>query len=497
MTTAHNTADLPPGPLMTVADQFKPGGRVAEIREYGNGNVHDTFLVSLDSASNPHFILQRFNTRVFRQPELVMQNLRTLTEHVHDRLQHVTLGAGRRWEVPRVIVAQDGRDCWIGPDGSFWRAISFIDGAHTHETIQDTEHAGEVGYALGMFHYLISDLVSDRLADTLQGFHIAPGYLRHYDEVLVKSHARQTPEVNYASQFVSERRVWAHVLEQAKEQGKLRLRPIHGDPKVNNVLLDDATGKRFPHRERLLLSVRCHPVDCFRAGIEVFHRPPGRQCLFQGQAPGAQSCPSTRPIQAHRKHRIPDRCHSCHHRGPEMNQGRFSLEPFPTSGPVPGVEITGSIARRSHTLVLEYDLRGPVAEFAIPAPSDAPARKSGLWQETCFEFFLAPRSSPRYWEFNLSPAGHWNAYRFAGYRQGMQEESALVSLPFGFQCQSNSLRLTLELDLESLVPPDQALEVAISAVLHRRDGAISYWALTHCGPQPDFHHRDSFVLVLG
>jgi Ser/Thr protein kinase RdoA (MazF antagonist) len=241
MTNSHNTANTPPGPLMTVPDQFKPEGRVVEIREYGNGNVHDTFLVSLDSASNPHFILQRFNTRVFRQPELVMQNLRTLTEHVHDRLQHVTLGAGRRWEVPRVIVAQDGRDCWIGPDGSFWRAISFIDGAHTHETIQDTEHAGEVGYALGMFHYLISDLVSDRLADTLQGFHIAPGYLRHYDEVLVKSHARQTPEVNYASQFVSERRVWAHVLEQAKEQGKLRLRPIHGDPKVNNVLLDDAT----------------------------------------------------------------------------------------------------------------------------------------------------------------------------------------------------------------------------------------------------------------
>jgi hypothetical protein len=180
-----------------------------------------------------------------------------------------------------------------------------------------------------------------------------------------------------------------------------------------------------------------------------------------------------------------------------MNQGRFSLEPFPTSGPVPGVEITGSIARQSHTLVLHYDLRGHVAELAIPAPADAPARKPGLWQDSCFEFFLAPRNSPRYWEFNLSPAGHWNAYRFAGYRQGMQEESALVSLPFGFQCQSNSLRLTLELDLESLVPPDQALEVAISAVLHRRDGAISYWALTHCGPLPDFHHRDSFVLVLG
>jgi len=180
-----------------------------------------------------------------------------------------------------------------------------------------------------------------------------------------------------------------------------------------------------------------------------------------------------------------------------MNEGSFSLEPFPTADPVPGLKFTGTIARRSHSLVLVYDLRGPVAELIIPAPAAVPARKTGLWQETCFEFFLAPRNSPGYWEFNLSPAGHWNAYRFAGYRQEMQEESALISFPFRLLNQSNSLRLVLELDLDRLVPVDQTLEVAISAVIHCRNGAMSYWALAHCGPAPDFHRRDSFVLVLG
>ena len=33
------------------------------------------------------------------------------------------------------------------------------------------------------------------------------------------------------------------VLEEARAQGRLSLRPIHGDPKVNNVLLDTATGQ--------------------------------------------------------------------------------------------------------------------------------------------------------------------------------------------------------------------------------------------------------------
>ena len=43
--------------------------------------------------------------------------------------------------------------------------------------------------------------------------------------------------------FVAERRAWAPVLADARAQGRLRLRPIHGDPKVNNVMLDTATGQ--------------------------------------------------------------------------------------------------------------------------------------------------------------------------------------------------------------------------------------------------------------
>ena len=228
---------------IAVADQFKPQGKVADIQEYGNGNVNDTFLVTLDSKREKHFILQRINTQVFRQPELVMLNMRTFTEHVHRRLQRAPLSSGRRWEVVRVLLAQDGKDHWIDPGGSFWRAISYIDGSQSFETIKDVEHAKEVGYALGMFQNLLSDLSTARLADTLEGFHITPRYLRHYDEVLAKTCASESLEVDYCLGFVSERSTWAHVLENARVQGRLRLRPIHGDPKVNNVMMDTSTGQ--------------------------------------------------------------------------------------------------------------------------------------------------------------------------------------------------------------------------------------------------------------
>ena len=229
--------------LIAAAEQFKPSGKITDIREFGNGNINKTFLVTLDAKTENHFILQRINTQVFSRPELIMSNMRIFTEHARKRLQGVTSAKGRQWEVPRVLLAQDSKDHWRDSEKSFWRAISFIESSQSFDTINNIEHAKEAGYALGMFHNLISDMPPDKLADTLEGFHITPRYLRHYNDVLSGNNARKSPEINYCMKFIRERSTWAHVLEDAKAQGKLFLRPIHGDPKVNNIMMDTATGQ--------------------------------------------------------------------------------------------------------------------------------------------------------------------------------------------------------------------------------------------------------------
>jgi hypothetical protein len=235
--------------LVSVADRFARREIITSVQAFGSGNINDTFLGSLENVSQPRFVLQRINTQVFRRPKLVMQNMCIFTQHVHDRLQHTPLT--RRWEVPQVLLTHEGCDHWIDDNGSFWRAISFIEGSESFDAMQDVEHAREVGYALGMFHSLISDLPPEKLADTLEGFHITPCYLQQYDQVLADprgvpatgSAAETSPEMKYCLQFVHDRAVWCSVLEHAKAQGKLPLRLMHGDPKVNNVMFDTTTGK--------------------------------------------------------------------------------------------------------------------------------------------------------------------------------------------------------------------------------------------------------------
>jgi Ser/Thr protein kinase RdoA (MazF antagonist) len=231
-----------------IAPKFDVAGRVVTVEHTGEGNVNDTYLAIFRTTfSEERIILQRINKRVFSRPEYIMQNMRVLTEHVHRRIEEEVHTSDRFWQLPRVIPAKDGRDFVIDGDGEYWRAITLIASAHSYGQIQSVEHAYEAGFVLGHFQRLISDLDVSSLHDTLEGFHITPGYLAKLDAAL------QTPEgqdrlnasleAQRCNRFVDARRGWCAILEDARKSGELLLRPIHGDPKISNIMIDDATGK--------------------------------------------------------------------------------------------------------------------------------------------------------------------------------------------------------------------------------------------------------------
>jgi len=226
--------------LLNLATHFiRPPDTHADVREYGAGNINDTYLIT--TAAGRRFVLQRINRRVFKHPEWIMSNIRVYSEHVAARLTVEGDTLDRRWETPQIVPADDGRDYVLDTEGGFWRALTFIEGARTYAKIQDPHHAHEVGYALGRFHHLISDLDAGRLYDTLEGYHITPRYLAHHDAVVARGDFARSPEVEYGLHFVETRRDVFSVLEDAKQQGRLRLRLAHGDPKVDNVMIDDVT----------------------------------------------------------------------------------------------------------------------------------------------------------------------------------------------------------------------------------------------------------------
>lgn len=230
------------------AQHFQVAGRLVTVVPYGSGNVNDTYLAVFRTAfSEERIVLQRINSRVFSSPAWIMENMRVVTDHVHRKIEREAGSADRIWQLPRLIPCKDGKDFHIDERGDYWRAITLIASAHSHERAQNAEHALEVGTVLGHFHRAISDLDPARLHDTLPGFHKTPEYLRKYDATLVTPGAERLLESSVESgrlcRFIDERRALTGVLENAASAGDLKMRPIHGDPKVANIMIDELTGK--------------------------------------------------------------------------------------------------------------------------------------------------------------------------------------------------------------------------------------------------------------
>ena len=231
-----------------MVQQFDVAGRLVTVLQHGSGNVNDTYLAVVRTTfSEERFIVQKINRNVFPQPDSIMANMRVLTEHVHARLEKEAHLSDRIWQLPRIIPAKNGDDFVIDGDGEYWRAISHIASATSYENVQSLEHAYEAGFVLGQFQRLISDIPVSKLKDTLAGFHITPGYLKQLDLIRETEEAgirlESVSEAGRCLRFIEERREWCSVLEDAKESGELHIRPVHGDPKIANVMIDDMTGK--------------------------------------------------------------------------------------------------------------------------------------------------------------------------------------------------------------------------------------------------------------
>ena len=236
--------------LSLLISKFNIKGRLVALQPFGNGNINDTFLaIYRNTFTESQVILQKVNKKVFPRPTEIMDNMHEITRHCHEKLEADSIAGrdDRVWQMPRIIKAKDSRDFVIDDKGEVWRVITRIMSAHAFDLAQGPEHAMECGAALGHFHYLISDMDPNLVKDPLPGFHITSGYLKAYDKTLKSKHAKAligaSMEAKRLLKFVEERRDLALCLEKAEQRGELKKRMFHGDPKVNNIMIDDVTGK--------------------------------------------------------------------------------------------------------------------------------------------------------------------------------------------------------------------------------------------------------------
>ena len=226
--------------LAAVARAFALPGEAASFEPYGSGHINDTWAVTLRGGTAPRVLLQRINTSVFRDPEGLMANIARVTRHLAGKSAGRPDAARRTLTlIPTVGGAAFHRDA----AGRVFRAYDFIDGARSRDVLTSPRQAYEAAKAFGGFQRLLMDLPPPRLVETIPHFHDTPRRLSRFREVVAADPRNRAREAADEIAFVLSREELAGSLASLLASGVLAERVTHNDTKLNNVLLDDATGE--------------------------------------------------------------------------------------------------------------------------------------------------------------------------------------------------------------------------------------------------------------
>ncbi|MCD7817474.1 MAG: aminoglycoside phosphotransferase family protein [Lachnospiraceae bacterium] len=228
--------------LFEIAGRFMLEGEPAECVLFGNGHINDTYRVTCRGASGErYYILQKMNSSVFTKPEELMANVCGVTEWLKKKI--LEKGGDVERETLNVICTREQKPYYRDENGEYWRVYLFIDHATTYDLVEKDEDFYQSAVVFGNFQRLLADYPADTLYETIENFHNTPDRFRKFKAALEADVCGRAAGIPDDIHFVLERRELTHVLSDQMEAGILPLRVTHNDTKLNNIMIDNETGK--------------------------------------------------------------------------------------------------------------------------------------------------------------------------------------------------------------------------------------------------------------
>ena len=221
-----------------IVSRFATEGTVADIRPLGNGLINDTYKVSTKEADAPDYVLQRVNTTVFTDVDMLMDNIAAVTRHIRKKLEAANVTDIDR-KVLRFIAADGGKLYHREADGTVWRMMVFIPNAKTYEAVTP-EYSYFAGNAFGHFEDMLVD-IPEKLGEVIPDFHNMEFRMKQLREVIEKNPAGRIGEdaVMQLLDLIDKDAEEMCKAERMGREGKLPKRVCHCDTKVNNMMFDE------------------------------------------------------------------------------------------------------------------------------------------------------------------------------------------------------------------------------------------------------------------
>ena len=226
-----------------IVPKFAIEGTLTEAVPYGSGHINDTVRLTcaLENGGQKRYILQRMNDGIFKNPVELMENVMNVTSFLRKKI--VERGGDPERETLNVIRTVDGDNFLKDEDGDFWRMYIFIENATSFDMVRTPEDFYNSAVSFGNFQLLLQDYPAATLHETIPNFHNTVSRFADFKKAVEEDVCGRAKEVQDEIRFVMEREADTHVICDALANGEIPLRVTHNDTKLNNIMIDNETGK--------------------------------------------------------------------------------------------------------------------------------------------------------------------------------------------------------------------------------------------------------------
>ncbi len=225
-----------------IAEQFALEGEPVSCTPFGSGHINDTYCLTCRTAMGERrYTLQKMNREIFTSPADVMENIEGITAWLRSKI--LSAGGDVFRETLNIVPTRDDQSFYTSPDQEVWRVFLFIEGASSYDIVKKKEDFYQCALAFGKFSQMLADYPADTLHETIPNFHNTPDRLDKFERAAEKNSCGRAKNVSKEIAFVREHGGLAHALSDRLSDGRLPLRVTHNDTKLNNVMIDDQTGR--------------------------------------------------------------------------------------------------------------------------------------------------------------------------------------------------------------------------------------------------------------
>lgn len=213
--------------LQDVIQKYFPEKQKFEVKPFGNGHINDTY--KLDVCGMPqNFILQHINTNIFNDPQGIIDT--------HLMLQKTIFSLGNQVSIAKIIPNSKGAFLTFDANGNAWRLTDFIKDSYTIDIVKEPWQAYEAGSAYGWFAKTCSSFNSSNFKEAIKDFHRLSFRLGQLNDAIAQNKANRLESVKEIVSFFKHREQKLSKIEQLVDEGKIPLRVVHNDTKINNLL---------------------------------------------------------------------------------------------------------------------------------------------------------------------------------------------------------------------------------------------------------------------